>query len=374
MHRRSAAALDNEVRALHLVACLHRDRHAVAALDLGDEAALVVEDIERHRRRRHDVDRRARVLDQMILQSAQHREGHTFNRADHAGTLAMRALRRRPFEHAGAHALPAHFHQTEVRDAPHLNAGAIKAQCIGQPVLDLAVIALLLHVDEIDHDETSEIAQLQLPGDFIRRFQVGRERRFLDRILACGLARVDIDGNQRLGLVDNQIAARLQRNVRAEHGVQLLFDRIAGEQRLRLVIFDDVLDMARHQHAHEVGSVRISLLARHYDLVDLLGIKIADRALDQVAFFIDEARCGRLQRHLADAFPQAQQVFVVALDLLARAGGTGRTDDQPHALRHIKFLRDGFQPLAITRGNDLARDATAAAGVRHQHGIAAGQR
>ena len=59
-------------------------------------------------------------------------------------------------------------------DAAELDARAVVAQRILQPLLDGAVVALLLHVDEVDDDEAGEIAQPQLAGDFVGRFEVGR--------------------------------------------------------------------------------------------------------------------------------------------------------------------------------------------------------
>ena len=43
-------------------------------------------------------------------------------------------------------------------------------------------------------------------------------------------------GDQRLGLVDDEIAARPQHHVRAEHRVQLPLDLEAGEERLGLLV------------------------------------------------------------------------------------------------------------------------------------------
>src|SRR4029079_7102021 len=97
-------------------------------------------------------------------------------------------------------------------------------------------------------------------------------------------------------------------------------------------------------------------------------------SLDQVAFLIDEARGRRLQRQVADTFPESQKIFEIALDLLLCAGGAGCADDEPHALRNFEFLSDGLKPPAILRIGDLARNATAARRVRHQNGVAAGER
>src|SRR5262249_43670755 len=75
-----------------------------------------------------------------------------------------------------------------------------------------------------------------------------------------------------------------------------------------------------------------------------------------------------------DAFPRAGEIFVVALDLGLGALGARGADDEAHALLHVELGGDLLQTLAVGRAGDLARDAAAAAGVRHEHAIAARER
>ena len=135
-----------------------------------------------------------------------------------------------------------------------------------------------------------------------------------------------------------------------------------------------VLRVARHQHAHEVVGLAIAVFAGDDDFVDVAPIEIADRALDERAFLIDEGRRRGAQRQFAHALPQPQQIFEVALDLLLGPRRAGRAQDDAHALRHFEILHDLLQPLAVGAVGDLARNAAAARGVGHQHGIAAGER
>ena len=110
------------------------------------------------------------------------------------------------------------------------------------------------------------------------------------------------------------------------------------------------------------------------DFVDFLVVEVAQRALDQRAFLVDEGRGLRLQRHVAHGFPHPDQIFEVALDLGLGARGAGGAQDDPHALGHVEILHHFLQPRTVLRRGDLAADAAAARGVGHQHGIAAGQR
>ena len=188
-------------------------------------------------------------------------------------------------------------------DPPDLDARPVETQGLLEAALYRAVIALFLHVDEVDDDQAREVAQLELARDLVRCLEIGVQRRLLDGELARRLARVDVDGDQRLGLVDDQIAARLQVHIGAEHGIELPLDLVAGEQRLGVLIDDHVLDVARHQHAHEVAGFLVGGVARDDDLVDLLAVEIADGALDEVAFLVNERRRRGLQRQIAHVLP-----------------------------------------------------------------------
>ncbi len=64
--------------------------------------------------------------------------------------------------------------------------------------------------------------------------------------------RVDVDGDQRLGLVDDEVAARFQGHLRLQHAVELRLYAVAHEDGRRVTVRLDRLGMARHEHAHEV--------------------------------------------------------------------------------------------------------------------------
>ena len=286
----------------------------------------------------------------------------------------MRAFVGRAFEHAGTDALARHFQQPEMRDVADLDARAVVLERLFQAPLDRAVVALLVHVDEVDDNEPREIAQPQLPRDLLGGFEVGLERGVLDVMLARGAAGVDVDRDQRLGLVEHDVAAGAKLHDRLEHGVELALDAVAREDRQRVVEQFDVLGMARHEHAHELFGLLVALFTGHQDFVDVLVIEVADRALDQRAFLVDQRRRGRFEREVANGLPQAQEVFEVAFDFGLGAGRAGGAQDHPHAFGHFELLGDGLEPPAVLGAGDLAADAAAARGVRHQHRIAAGER
>src|SRR3984957_2390745 len=187
-------------------------------------------------------------------------------------------------------------------------------------------------------------------------------------------AGVDVDRDQRLGLVDHDVAAGAQLHRRREHRVELALHPHPREQRLAVAVLLHRAHIRGHQHLHEIAGFLIAGFAGDQDLVDFLVVEIAQRPLDQRAFLVDQGGCLRLQGHVAHGFPHPDQIFEVALDFGLGARGAGGAQDDAHALGDVEIRHHILEPRAILRGGDLAADAAAARGVGHQYRIAAGQR
>src|SRR6202140_1028465 len=103
-----------------------------------------------------------------------------------AAAAALRAGLGRALQHAGANALARHFQQAEMRDASDLDPRAVLPEAIAQLAFDRTVVALFVHVDEIDDDQAGEVAQAELAGDFLGGFAAGFWRGILALVLAGG--------------------------------------------------------------------------------------------------------------------------------------------------------------------------------------------
>ena len=121
--------------------------------------------------------------------------------------------------------------QAERADAADLDARAVVPHRVLQPPLDRAVVAMLFHVDEVDDDQPGEIAQAQLPRDFFGGFEIGLERGLLDIALARRAAGIDVDRDQRLGRVDDDVAAGAELHDRRVDRVELAFHLETVEER-----------------------------------------------------------------------------------------------------------------------------------------------
>ena len=145
----------------------------------------------------------------------------------------------------------------------------------------LRVVAVDLHVDEVDDDQTRQILQAQLTGNLIGRFQVGSQRRFLDIAFPGRFAGVHVDGNQGFRRVDDDIAARFQLNLGIVNAVDLVFDPMGVEQRDRVVpIGLHLFRVAWNQELHEVLCRPVPRVALDNDIVHVPGIHVPDGTPD----------------------------------------------------------------------------------------------
>jgi hypothetical protein len=157
--------------------------------------------------------------------------GRAFRVADVAVAAAARAGDRRAFGQRRAQALAAHFHQAELADRAELHAGAVLPQRVAQAVFHFAAVLRLFHVDEVDDDQAAQVAQAHLAGHFVGGFQVGAGGGFLDVAALDGAGRVDVDRDQRFGVVDHDGAAGRQLHFAGVGRFDLVLDLEAAEQR-----------------------------------------------------------------------------------------------------------------------------------------------
>ena len=182
-----------------------------------------------------------------------------------------------PSREGRAQALAAHLEQAELRDRRELDARPVGAQRIAQARLDLAPVLRLFHVDEVDDDQAAEVAQAHLARDLVGRLEVGAGRGFLDVAAARRARRVDVDRDQRLGVVDDDRAARRQVHRARERGLDLVLDLEAREQRRVVAVALDLVRRLRHHMGHELLRLLVDVVGVDQDLADVGGEVVADR-------------------------------------------------------------------------------------------------
>ena len=309
----------------------------------------------------------------LFLDDSQHLQGGRIRIADMTCAVAARAGHMTALGKRRTQSLTGELHQTKPGDLAHLNARTIVVQRIFQAVFDLALVLGVLHVDEVDHDQTAQIAQAQLPGDFIGRFKIGVERGGFDVAAtgrACG---VDVHRDQCLGMVDHDGAAGGQGHGARVGALDLMLDLEAREQRHIVTVALDSVHHVRHHVTHELLRLFEDVVSVDQDFADI-GLKVvADRADYQRRFLVDQESAGRGLAGAIDRVPQLHQVVQIPLQLVDVAADACRTGNDGHALWQVQFVHGLAQFLAIF-ALDAARHAATAWVVGHQHQIAAGQR
>src|SRR6185295_11293523 len=111
-----------------------------------------------------------------------------------------------------------HNHEAEIVERKNLRRRLVALQCFLQSLHHTIAIAAVFHVNQVEHDDAAEVAQANLANDFINGFEVGaRDGVFQTRAAATDeLARVDINGDERLRLIDDEIAAGFQPDARLD--------------------------------------------------------------------------------------------------------------------------------------------------------------
>ena len=123
--------------------------------------------------------------------------------------------------------------QAEIVERQNLVGRPVGPHGLFEGLHHLLAILALVHVDEVDDDDAAEVAQPDLAHDLLHGFDVGLDDGVFQAVgLADVLAGVDVDGDQRLGLVDDDVAAGLQPDLRAQGLFELLRDAELIEDRL----------------------------------------------------------------------------------------------------------------------------------------------
>ena len=185
--------------------------------------------------------------------------------------------------------------------------------------------------------------------------------------------RVDVDRDERLGVVDDDGAAGRQRHLPRVRGLDLVLDLEAREERNVVLVELHAVHVGRHHVAHELLRLLEDRFGVDQELADVRMEIVADRADDEARFLVDQERAGLQLRRVLDRAPQLHQVVQVPLQLFGAAADAGRAGDDAHALRHVEAA-DRVAQLVALLAFDAARHAAAARIVRHQHEIAAGER
>ena len=253
-----------------------------------------------------------------------------------------------------------------------MHARAVRFQGFAHALFHGALVFHRGHVDEVDDDQAADIAQAQLARNFLGSFQVGLQGGFFDVTTLGGARRVDIDGHQRFGRIDDDGAAGGQFDFALEGRLDLAFDLEAIEQRYAVFVQLDLAGVLRHDLLNEGQCFILCFHAVDQYFADVLAQVVTDRTDDDVGFLIDQEGGRALLGGIGDGRPQLDQVVEVQLQLFAGATQARSTDDQPHVGGGVEAV-ERFTQLVALFTFDASGDTASARVVGHQHQVATGQ-
>ena len=107
---------------------------------------------------------------------------------------------------------------------PDLNPCAVSLKSFFESAFHRPLIFVDGHVDQVDNHKSAQITDSQLAGDFLDRFEVGMQGGFFNIATFSRPRRVDVDGYQRLSMIDCQGATRRQADFTVERRINLSLD------------------------------------------------------------------------------------------------------------------------------------------------------
>src|SRR3990167_7821391 len=209
---------------------------------------------------------------------------------------------------AFAGALAGHLHQAQLGDADDIGLGVVALQLLFQGTQHLALMLLIFHIDKVDDDDPAQVAQAQLAGNSSGRLQVGLEDGFFQRAMADEGPGIDVDGAHRLGRINDQVAAGLERHLALQGALNLVFDAIEVEDRPLAGVMLEAIGDFRHQLSDELGDFLEGFPGVDADLLDLRVDQVAQGAQRQGQVLVDHQRRGADLHLRGDLLPQAAQV------------------------------------------------------------------
>src|SRR5581483_5695412 len=238
---------------------------------------------------------------------------------------------------AFARALAGHLDEPELGNLERRGARLVALERLAKRIADLLAVGFARHVDEIDDDDAADIAQAELADDFVHGFEVGLEHRLVLAALADEAPGVDVDRGQRLGLIEHQVAALLERDLAIERTLDLLFEIEVSENRLAAFVRREPRAQPRHVGLHELDDARRDRGVVAPELVDVARKQIAHRAQRQIEIAVEHGRRSAALALFQDRGPKLGEKGDVALNL-APAHALARRAHDEAALRRSQLV------------------------------------
>ena len=252
--------------------------------------------------------------------------------------------------------LSGHFDQTEFGDLEDIGSRLVVAQGIAQGSVGFFAMIRRLHVDQIDNDQAADIAEAELVDHLLDGFEI----RFVDRLLEVALADeasgVDIDGGERLALIDDQRATGFEPYLALEVGVDLRLEPHLSEEGFEPVVLVHLGLRVGNELIDEFLEGFVGLGFVDDDSLRLGSGRVPHDSQGKVGLGVKDAwrslsRVGELDR-----LPDGLQIMNIGFQVGFPHAVAGRANDETQLLGP-QALDDFAQSFAFPIGIDAAGHA-----------------
>src|SRR3990172_9304578 len=222
------------------------------------------------------------------------------------------------------------------------------------------------HLDQAQFREESDVGgravgfevllEAHLTGNLPRRFQIGLEDGLLEVVFADIATGVDIDRDQRLGLLDDEIPPRFQPDLGPQGFFDLALDPEGSKDGLLLGVEEEVRAQIGEQRLDKLYTPFILPFVVHHQPRDIAGEEVAEDPKDEIEIPLDQGRRRDRLGPRSDLSPERAEKLQIGGDLIPLPAHPRGSDYDPFGPRS-EFLYDlseaGSLPLAL----DLPIDA-----------------
>ena len=110
----------------------------------------------------------------------------------------------------GAHTLAGDLDEAKLGGGEDGVFGTVEGHLLAQHIKELLAMGRLVHVDDVDDDDTAHVAETQLAGDFLSRLDIDDQGVFfLGVFLVDSMAAIDVDDVHGLGVFDDEVVLKM---------------------------------------------------------------------------------------------------------------------------------------------------------------------
>ena len=216
-----------------------------------------------------------------------------FERRDASAAVANRAAFGLFGHQVHADALTGDFHEAELADGGGADRGLVAADCLAEFLVDLFVVFFGFHIDKVDNDQATHIAEPKLLCDFV----AGVDVRFEDDlalVFAVHLrSGVHVDRDECFGLFDDEVAATRERYLALQGTCVVVFDLEVFEQAFVAAPELHLVELVRREYLEVFAQGEVFVAVVDIHVVGVVAEVFAHSLFDGIRFFVD-AGFGRL--------------------------------------------------------------------------------